>query len=149
MDKKDYKFYDEKLGIDGTIEELLDWCYRYDDDYSDEALDKIAEYAKNLEMDWRIPVLVKKARHRKEDTLPYEVMKLDKIHGGKIGYSSTEKYGEVEIFEDRGLVIFSITTTFGTAAGSCTVEEFMDGEDNYLESLMGSIMFYNYTEHES
>ena len=34
--------YNEPLGIDGTISQLIDWAYRYDDDYSDEALDYIA-----------------------------------------------------------------------------------------------------------
>ena len=41
------KYYDKTLGIDGTLKELVDWCNRYSADYSDEALEKISEYAVN------------------------------------------------------------------------------------------------------
>lgn len=38
--EKDTSFYNLSLGINGTIDQLLNWCYRYDKDYSDEALKK-------------------------------------------------------------------------------------------------------------
>ena len=71
MDNKEIKIYNADLGLDGTIEELLDWAYRYDSDYTDEALDEIAEQAKALglpEEQDTIPVLVQNGRNRSEDT---------------------------------------------------------------------------------
>ena len=67
------KIYNEALGLDGTISELVDWAYRYDGDYSDEALDEIAHQAEALGLPkekYQIPTLVKLARQRDGDTLP-------------------------------------------------------------------------------
>lgn len=30
-----------------------------------------------------------------------------------------------------------------TAASACNVEEFMEGDENFLETLIGSVLFYN------
>ena len=153
MEKNEIKIYNEKLGLDGTINELLDWAYRYSDDYSDEALDEIARYAGewNIPEDKaKIPVLVKESRQREkkdDETLPYESMKLDKIIYGQIGFESTEPYGEVEIREEGSKVLVAITGTDDngcfTAASACSVDEFMNGEENWLESFIGSILFYS------
>lgn len=45
MDKSDIRIYNADLGLDGTIEELINWSYRYSDDYNDAALDEIARQA--------------------------------------------------------------------------------------------------------
>ena len=161
MDIDNIRLYDKKLGIDGTIAELIDWAYRYDRDYSDEALLKIADEAAVYDKEKaRIPRLVVKDRQRKaknDGSLPLEQLRLDKLVYGKIlGCSELKDYGEVEIFEDRGKVVISIIgmDDIGcfTAAGVLPIEEFMAdenddrfpaAEDDWLESLVGEILFYN------
>ena len=149
---EDIKIYNEALGIDGTISQLLDWAYRYDGDYSDEALDYIASQARSLglpEEKCLIPTLVKLDRQRTlraDDTLPYEAMKLDKLRGGNISFSETRDYGEVEIREEGDKVLIAITGVDDegsfSAASAFTIDEFMGGEDNWLEQAVGSILFY-------
>lgn len=146
---EDLRIYNEILKIDGTISQLIDWAYRYDSDYSDEALDYIAAKAKELgvsEEKYLIPTLVKKGRNRNDDTLPYESMKLDKLRGGSIGYSETKEYGEVEIREEGDKVLISIIGVDDegsfSAASAFSTDEFMSGEDNWLEQAIGSILFY-------
>lgn len=152
MNYEDVKIYKPELGIDGTIGELLDWAYRYDSDYSDEALDEISAQAKAFgapEKKVLIPILVKEGRQResrKDHTLPYESMKLDRLEGGNIGYSSTEEYGEVEIREEEDKVLISITGSDEegsfSAANAYPADEFMNGDTNWLESAVGSTLFY-------
>lgn len=61
------KIYNPELGLDGTIDELLDWAYRYDKDYTDEALDEIARLAAEQNHEKaEVPVLVKLDRSRTE-----------------------------------------------------------------------------------
>lgn len=146
------RIYNKELGLDGTLEELIDWAYRYSDDYTDEALDEITAKAREFglpEEQAVIPTLVKLDRQRAErhdGTLPYEQMKLDMLRGGLISYSSTEEYGEVEIRQEGDKVLVSVLKTGNEdgsiAAGVCSVEEFMAGEGNFLESLIGQILYY-------
>ena len=145
----DSYIYDEKVGIDGEISNLIDWAYRYDSDYTDEALSEISKEAKAHGFPYEqyiIPVLVVKGRNRNDKTLPYEQMKIDKLLGGKISYSETKEYGEVEILEEGDKVLLSITgndeTGFFIAANSYPVKEFMEGEENFLESAVGETLFY-------
>ena len=147
------KIYMPELGLDGTIEELINWAWRYTDDYSDEALDKIAELAKERNLpDWkvRIPILCKQARQREnaeDDTLPYEVMKHDLLEDGKVGYSETKPYGEVEIVSEGDKVIVSIIGVDDNgsfaAAGVFSTEDFLSGDENWLENVVGSILYYS------
>lgn len=146
------RIYNKELGLDGTLEELIDWAYRYSDDYTDEALDEITAKAREFglpEEQAVIPTLIKLDRQRterKDGTLPYEQMKLDVLRGGLVSYSSTEVYGEVEIRQEGDKVLVSVIRADdkdgSIAAGVCSVEEFMAGEGNFLESLVGQVMFY-------
>lgn len=56
-------------------------------------------------------------------------------------------YGEVIVREEAGNVIVAVTGTDDegsfTAASTVPVDEFMAGEENYLEQLIGSVLFYN------
>ena len=156
MNKTDIRIYNEPLDVDGTIAQLIDWAYRYDSDYSDEALDYISARAESLGLPQEqaaIPVLVKLARHRDSEnkttgnhSLPYESMKLDKIRGGKISYSATAPYGEVEILEEGGKVLIAITGNddagFFTAANTYRLDDFMGGSGGWLEQAIGETLFY-------
>ena len=146
------KIYMPELGLDGTIEELINWAWRYTDDYTDEALDKIAELAKMHHLpDWkcRIPILCKQARQRansEDDSLPYEILKHDLLEDGKMGYSETKEYGEVEIRSEDDYIIISVIGTDDngsfTAASVFSLEEFLFGERCWLENAIGSILYY-------
>ena len=73
-------------------------------------------------------------------------MKIDRLRGGSISYSETKEYGEVEIREEGDKVLISIIGVDDeesfSAASAFTVDEFMGGEDNWLEQTIGSILFY-------
>lgn len=152
MEKEDVKLYNSDLNIDGTIPQLVDWAVRYSEDYSDEALDEISRRAEELGFTpdtVRIPQLVKASRHRAKeqpDTLPYEDMQLDHLRGFRIGFSETKEYGDVEIMEDRGMVVLCITGTddsgFFTASNAFDMEEFMFGKGSWLECAVGATLFY-------
>ena len=153
MEKENTRIYKPELGIDGTIAELIDWSYHYDGDYSDEALDEICSAARSLglpEEKCIIPLLVRKDRNRKEG-LPYEQMKLDRLIYGKIGWSGEKYNGHIEIYDEDGLVLFSITGIDDAgsfaATGYTPVEEFMKGgpynDDEYLEKWVGQVLFYS------
>ena len=153
MTKEEIQIYNPDLGLDGTIEQLLDWSYRYDQDYSDEALLEIGRRAKELGLPkekYRIPELVLKDRIRskeKPDTLPFETLQLNQLIDGKISFSETKDYGEVEIWTENDRVVVSITGvddegTF-TAAATCSIDDFMNGEDKFLETFIGSVLYYN------
>lgn len=153
MDKSDIRIYNADLRLDGTIEELINWSYRYSDDYTDEALDEIARQAESLGLPKEkslIPALVKLDRKRtadKDGTLPYEQIKLDKLYYGKISFGETTEYGEVEIREEGDKVLIAITGTDDegdfTAAAAFSIEEFMSGDEKWLEQTIGSILFYS------
>lgn len=147
MSNEEIKIYKPELGVDGTIPQLLDWCYRYDSDYSDEALDYIAEQAASLGFDPSVTQLIKKQRHNeKPRRLPYEQMKLDKLVYDKIGHEETMEYGEVEVREEGDRIIIAVRGVDDngpfTAAIIVPLDEFMRGEDNYLEERVGAALYY-------
>ena len=152
--EKNTSFYNLSLGINGTIDQLLNWCYRYDRDYSDEALKKISEIAQDA--DWlskerkMIPLLVLRARQREEKgdgTLPYEQMKLNYIMDGTISFSETKDYGEVEIRTEGENVLISVQWSENgrnyIASGVYRIAEFMGGETQWLEETIGATMYYS------
>ena len=147
MDKENIRFYDADLGIDGTIPQLLDWSYRYDDDYSDEALQYIVEKAEMLGFDARVPKLIlAMRRNARQNRLCFEQMQIDYIRDGRISFSETTGYGDLEIRTEGDNVLISITGVDDegafTAANAVSAEEFMSGEGEYLEQLIGSTLFY-------
>ena len=83
------------------------------------------------------------------ETLPYEQIKLDKLYYGKISFGETMEYGEVEIREEGDKVLIAITGTDDegdlTAATAFSIEEFMSGDENWLEQTIVSILFYGKT----
>ena len=157
MNMPELRYYDKELGIDGTLKELVDWANRYTADYSDEALRKISEYAvqeKAEEKYIKIPLLLIEERLRDNtdivrDTVPYERMKIDYYLYDSTSFSRS-LYGpddaELEIWSEGSDVIISLIGTDAegsyTAAGKYSVEEFMQGEGDWLESQIGQILYY-------
>lgn len=152
MKKEDVHIYDSSFGLNGTIPQLVDWAYRYSEDYSSDALCKISQFAELYgfaEKFVQIPLLVKAAGEREKDhpeTLPYEQMKLDYLVNGMISFSRTMPYGECEISLESGkvLLILSGSDENGcfTAANSFSPEEFMSGENEWLERAVGETLYY-------
>lgn len=154
---QDTVFFVRSLGIEGTLDQLIDWSYRYDRDYSDEALEKISEIAKDAhwisEEKKKIPGLVLQARKREkrnDGTLPYEQMKLDQIIYGKIRFGETKEYGEVEINTEREKVLITVQGSDNgkpfTAYDAFYIEEFMSGDADWLEKTVGRILYLSNRE---
>ena len=154
MDIDSIMIYEPDLGLEGTLSELTNWANRYTSDYSDEALARISELNKiygREEKDIQIPMLLideRKREYAEDDTMPYERMKIDQFIFGNIGYSESKGDGtEIEIRSEDGKVLISIlgVDDVGTysAAGAYSMEEFMQGEHDWLEKAVGSILFYS------
>ena len=145
--------YEPKLGLDGTIPELVDKANRYTNDYSDEALERISYLAKMYgmtEAEVAIPKLLigERARENKEGhNIPYERMKIDWYLNQKFGYSYSDgEGGETDIWNEDDRVVVSLQGIDDNgsyvAVGTCSVEDFLAGEENYLDNFIGSILYY-------
>ena len=149
---QDFEVFNEKLGLNGRVSQLLDWAYRYSDDYSDEALREIARLAKEYgwpEEKYLVPILVLKGRNREKaakKTMPYEQMKLNHLLGGKISHEEDDAMHTITIFEDRDVVVVSINgkddNGFYNAGNVVTIQEFMAGDGDWLEKLVATTLFY-------
>ena len=149
---EEIRVYNAALDLDGTMGQLIDWCYRYSETYTDEALEEVARLAKAYNMPdakQMVPILVLQDRNRtkkQDNTLPYERMKLDKLVNGKVSFSETMPYGDVEIFEDREKVLISVAGHDSEgpfiAANAVDLEAFMEGEAGFLEQLLTEALYY-------
>ncbi len=148
--------YEPDLGLEGTVEELVNWAERYTNDYSNPALKRISELAEEEKMEEKyiqIPLLLKTERIREnnadKNNVPYERLKIDWFNYGKISYSKSN-YGtlgtELEIYSEGDKVLIVLigmdeNGTF-TAAGSFSIKEFMNGDYGWLDSAIGSVLYY-------
>ena len=113
-------------------------------------IEEVAEFLGLPKEKYRIPELVLKDRIRskeKPDTLPFETLQLNQLIDGKISFSETKDYGEVEIWTKNDRVVVSITGVDDegafTAAATCLLDDFMKGEDKFIETFIGSVLYYN------
>ena len=77
---------------------------------------------------------------------------MDHLRGYDIGYEASWPYGddsvvhEVMIREEDGKVLVSVEGTDDegefTASNCVSIDEFMDGDDDYLEKLVGEVLAY-------
>ncbi len=163
-DKKTH-IYEPALGLDGTIVQLVDWANRYTEDYTDEALKRISEIAKQSKMEKeyvQIPLLLIDERKRASEAedgvgTPYERMKIDQFLFGNVSYSESNYGGvsgtELEIYSEKDsngghvLVSFTGIDDAGTwrAASACGLQEFMDGDYDFLDRFIGQVLYYSKT----
>ncbi len=152
MDYLKAQIYEPDLKLNGTLPELIDQANRYPSDYSDEALERISELAKDYGMDEQyvqIPLLIK--AERKRTGVPYERMKIDWYLSNQISYSESNFEGnegvELEIRNEDDRVLISLTGIDDdgewNAAGFYCIDEFMSGEDNWLDAAIGNILYYS------
>ncbi len=150
------KIYEPEFGLEGTIPQLVDWANRYTQDYSDEALERISELAREFGLEDKyveIPILLRNERLKEDDgTLAsaYARLQIDHYLGYKISLNMSN-YGEagteLEIWEENEIVIISLNGCdeegCWTAAGRYSIEEFMNNACNWLDSAIGSILYYS------
>ncbi len=135
-----------KSGVSGTAEQLVDISYRYDRDFTDDELEKISKIAEDEHLTQApVPLLVRDARNRKEG-LPYEEMKIDIYRSGALRFGETCDYGEVEVSltgDDVSVSIMGMDEEgIFSAANKVSKEAFLNGEDSYLEKLIGETLYY-------
>ena len=64
---QNFRIYNADLGLDGTLDELIEWAYCYDSDYSDDALLEITRQGEMYgHPRSQIPMLVMKGRKREQ-----------------------------------------------------------------------------------
>lgn len=153
--KEKIKIYDNTLGLDGTIPQLIDWANRYTDDYSDSALQTISNMAKVHGFGIKestIPLLlIEERRYENDDTLKsaYARLKIDHLLGSKISLSISNYHQdgtELEIYEDRGSIIISLTGQdnegIWSATNIFTTDAFCNGDTNWLDQNIAATLFY-------
>lgn len=161
MNFEEVKIYEPDLGLDGTIPELVDWANRYTSDYSDPALERISKLAKSFNAPDKmiqIPLLLRDERKREKESedgvgTPYERMKIDHLLGFRVSYSASDgNGGETEVREEGDKILIALSgvddTGCWSAAGVCSIDEFMSGDYHFLDRMIGEVLSYNksYTE---
>ena len=147
-------FYEPELGINGTIPQMVDWANRYTDDYTDDALKRISELAKERGFDdkyIKIPLFLiderKREQERKDLFLPYERMKIDYLLFNSIKASVSDgKGGESEVWTENRKVVISLSGTdedgFWFASNIVSIDDFMNGNYDYLDRIIGETLAY-------
>lgn len=156
--------YEPSLGLEGNITELVDLANRYTNDYSDPALERISELAEMFKLEdklIKIPLLLKDERKREYEeadgktVIPYERMKIDYLNSQKISFSYSN-YGkpgtELEIWNEDDKVLISICGISETnpwrASGWFSIKEFMEGDYNWLDNVIGQVLYYTKADEE-
>lgn len=155
MDMRNVVIYEPDLGLDGTIPELVNWAERYTNDYSDPALERISELARQYGLDQKyieIPLLLRNERLKEGNgTLESAYARLQIEHwlGDRISLSMSN-YGttgtELEIREEDEKILISLTGADSegawTAANAYHIDEFMPGPVNNLDIMIGNTLAY-------
>ena len=155
MNMNETVVYEPDLGLEGTIPELVRWCERYTSDYSDPALERISELARQYRLDQKyieIPLLVRNERLKEGNgTLESAYARLQIEHwlGDKISLSMSN-FGqagtELEIHEEGEKVLVALTGVdeegVWTAANAYQIDEFMSGPVNKLDVMIGQTLAY-------
>ena len=154
MGNRDMVIHDYEFKLDGTIAQLLDQANRYTDDFTDEQLTRLSKICKQFgldEADIRLPLFLIDERKREcaeDDTMPYERMKIDHYLLGNVSYHETKRdpQMEIEIREERGNVLICANGCddegFYTAANVVSIDEFMNGDYDFLEHVFAETLFY-------
>ncbi len=147
--------YEPELGLDGTIPELVKWAERYTNDYSNPALERISELARQYGLDQKyieIPLLLRNERLKEGNgTLESTYARLQIEHwlGDKISFSMSnfgENGTELEIRQEDDKVLISLIGIddkgVWSAADAFLIEEFMPGPVNRLDALINQTLNY-------
>lgn len=142
----DVRYYDSKLSIDGTADELASMAERYTDDYSDEALEKI------------IDILQNEGKNEKAQRVAFELESRSEVNAHKFDLGriklwaldgmyqlvdSDEETHHLDVISERGKVIISVNTQddrLNTAIFS--LEKFLELSSDDFEAAVNSAIFY-------
>ena len=156
QDMHEARIYDKDLGLDGEVSELVRQADMYTDSFSDEALEYLSERAKDFgyeEKYVQIPKLLiaERAREARGDgTINYERLKIEEYEYGKASLAMSNYGGEIgrelEIMQEGDQIIISLTGMDDKgswhAAGTYSVDEFMQGDAGWLEHAIGETFYY-------
>ena len=158
MERRYMYVYEPEIGLDGTIDDLIRWAHQYTSDYSDAALERISALAREYglpEREYRIPVLEMMDRRREarvDGTLPYERAVIDILLDGRTYLDEARDYGQVSatVEGDKVLVVIDGVDGDGafTAAVTCGTQEFLAGDESFLERLVGEALAYSKVREE-
>ncbi len=154
-------FYEPELRLNGTIPELVDWANRYTSDYTDQALERISELARQSGFEEKyveIPLLLRNERlFEGNNTLKsaYARLQIDHYLDNRIGLSMSnfgEDGTELEIREEDGKVLISLSGMdeegAWSAANAYTLDEFMSNAANWLDVAVGETRAYGFQREE-
>ncbi|ADL36346.1 hypothetical protein bpr_II409 (plasmid) [Butyrivibrio proteoclasticus B316] len=134
--------------VEGNAKELVDKAYRYDDDFSDDAVQEIIDFATAQKEDCRTLIYLLEARQEEKEGK----LLLGQIKNDILLYDSAEEFeyndDTVEIWKESttGQVLVHITGEDKQgpyhATNAYDFEEFMNRDMGSLESLIGETLFY-------
>lgn len=152
---KNTKIYLAGAKEEGTIPELVSMANRYTSDFTDEDLKKLSESAKALgfeEKYVKIPLLLTKEREFEKtegNRCPYEQLKIYYYSYGDISFSRSnyiEPGTELEIRSEAEKLLISLVgideDKTWYAANAYPIEEFLNGDDDWLEKAINETIFY-------
>ena len=149
--KKVIKCLDDTY-VEGTAEQLADIAYRYNQDFSDENLEEIYDFAiaQNSDLKTNKPAniirwMLESRREIAAGKMDLGQMKIDIYNQNTV--TIPENTDELEIWREQDNVVLSMKGSddngFWTASSCVPVPDFLNLEAGSLESILGEIKAYN------
>lgn len=142
----DVRYYDPKLSIDGTANELASMAERYTDGYSDEALERIINILQNEgknDKAQRVAFELESRREVNAHKFDLGRIKLWALDGMYQLVDSDEETHHLDVISERGKIIISVSTRDDrTNAATFSLEKFLEFTSDDFEKTVNAVMFY-------
>lgn len=139
-------YYDSKLSIDGTADELASMAERYTDDYSDEALEYIIQILQNEgknDKAQRVEFELESRREVNANKFDLGRIKLWALDGMYQFVDSDKEAYHLDVFSERGQIVISVSTRDDrNNAATFSLDEFLGFSSDDFTAAVNSIIYY-------
>lgn len=142
----DARYYDSKLSIDGTADELASMAESYTDDYSDEALESIIKILQNEGKDDKAQRVAFELESRREvNAHKFDLgrIKLWALDGMYQLVDLDEETYHLDVLSERGQIVISVIKQDDRAnAATFSLDEFLGFSSDDFEKAVNATIFY-------
>lgn len=142
----DARYYNSKLSIDGTADELALMAERYTDDYNDEALESIIKILHNEGKDdkaQRVAFELESRREVNANKFDLGRIKLWALDGMYQLVDLDEETYHLDVLSERGQIVISVTTQDDkTNAATFSLDKFLGFSSDDFEKAVNATIFY-------